>query len=175
MRITRDDATRLGLDYDALFRAAAPVSAPRAVAIPGEPRLASATSGPGWWGCEIVDWAPASKNLKKNRWKWHAARKRDDEAIALWSNHPHGPPRATGGRTVRLTVRRRRAQGRLFDNINIMESLADSLVANRLLVDDSGKWLAFPEPLVFADRGLPAAWATAIRLEEWRADRDVGP
>jgi hypothetical protein len=47
-----------------------------------------------------------------------------------------------------------------------MESCADSLTSNRLLVDDSGKWLSFPEPVVFADRGLPAAWATTIRLED---------
>lgn len=165
MRITREDAKRLGLDFDALWRAGA-VVASRAVAIPGEPRLASVMSGPGWWECQIDGWHPSSKNLKTNRWKWHAARKRDNAAIGLWATDANGPPPATAKRTVRLTVRRRRAQGRLPDAINLMESCADSLTINRLLVDDRAKWMAFPEPLVFVDKGIAADWATTIRLEE---------
>jgi hypothetical protein len=164
VRITRDDARRLGLDFDALWRGGTP--SPRAVPVPGEPRLVRADSGSWWWECLILDWAPASKNLKTNRWRWYAARKRDDAAVALWASHDAGPPRATAKRTVRLTVRRRKAAGRLPDQINLMESCADSCVANGLLVDDSARWLAFPEPTVFVDRGIAADWATTIRLEE---------
>jgi hypothetical protein len=165
VRITREDAKRLGLDFDALWRAGSAVAS-RAVAIPGEPRLVRADSGPGWWEGEIVDWAPASKNLKVNHWKWYAARKRDNAAIGLWAVADAGPPAATEKRTVRLTVRRRRASGRLPDSINLMESFADSCVENRLLVDDSARWMAFPEPVVFVDKGIAAEWATTIRLEE---------
>jgi hypothetical protein len=164
VRITRDDARRLGLDFDALWRGGTP--SPRAVAVPGEPRLVRADSGTGWWEAEWNDWRPSSKNLKVNRWKWHAARKRDNAAVSLWAAHLDGPPAAKEKRTVRLTVRRRKAAGRLPDQINLMESLSDSCVANGLLVDDSARWLAFPEPLVFVDRGIAADWATTIRLEE---------
>jgi hypothetical protein len=165
VRITREDAKRLGLDFDALWKQGA-AAASRAIAIPGEPRLVRADSGPGWWECQLDDYCPASKNLKTNRWKWYAARKRDNASVGLWATHPDGPPPATAKRTVRLTIRRKRAAGRLGDAINYMEAAADSLVANRLLVDDSAKWLAFPEPLVFVDRGVAADWATTVRLEE---------
>jgi hypothetical protein len=164
VRITRDDARRLGLDFDALWRGGTP--SPRAVAVPGEPRLVRADSGTGWWEAEWNDWRPSSKNLKVNRWKWHAARKRDNAAVSLWAAHDSGPPPATARRSVGLIMRRKRAAGRLIDAINAMESLADSLTANRLLVDDSARWMAFPEPTVFVDRGIAAGWATTIRLEE---------
>jgi hypothetical protein len=113
------------------------------------------------------DWVPASKNLKTRGVRaWNRARRRDDAAIALWADHPDGPPPATAKRRVTLVVERRRRAGRLPDPQNLQESLFDALVANGLLVDDSGRWMSFGEPDVRVNPEIAWAWRTTIRLEE---------
>lgn len=169
MRITRAIAARLGLDYAALLaqaRATGRRVAP-SVVLPGDPVLGQVERGPGWWSVTIADWRPISKNLKSQGLRaWHRARRRDDAAIALWADHPDGPPPATSKRRVTLVVERRRRAGRLPDPQNLQESLFDALTANGLLVDDSGRWLSFGEPGVRVNSEIAWAWRTTIRLEE---------
>jgi hypothetical protein len=168
LRITRAIAARLGLDYAALLtqaRATGRRVAP-SVVLPGEPVLGQVERGPGWWSGTLNDWRPSSKNLKTRGVRaWNRARRRDDAAIALWADHPDGPPPATAKRRVTLVVERRRRAGRLPDAINLMESTADALVANGLLVGDSGRWLSFGEPDVRVNPEIAWAWQTTIRLE----------
>jgi hypothetical protein len=169
VRITRAIAARLGLDYAALLaqaRATGRRVAPSVVLL-GEPVLGQVERGPGWWNCTINDWVPASKNLKSQGIRaWYRARRRDDAAIALWADHPDGPPPATAKRRVMLVVERRRRAGRLPDAINLMESTADALVANGLLVADCGRWTSFGEPVVRVNPEIAWAWRTTIRLED---------
>jgi hypothetical protein len=169
VRITRAIAARLGLDYDALLaqaRATDRRAAP-SVVLPGEPVLGRVERGPGWWSGTWNNWVPASKNLKARGVRtWHRARRRDDAAIALWADHPDGPLPALSKRRVTLVVERRRRAGRLPDAINLMESMADALTANGLLVDDSGRWLSFGEPVVRVNPEIAWAWRTTIRLED---------
>jgi hypothetical protein len=169
MRITRAIAARLGLDYATLLaqaRATGRRVAP-GVVLPGEPVLWRVERGPGWWSGTWNDWRPISKNLKSQGIRaWNRARRRDDAAIALWANHPDGPPAATVKRRVTLVVERRRRAGRLPDPQNLEESFFDALVANGLLVDDSGRWLSFGEPVVRVNPEIAWAWRTTIRLED---------
>jgi hypothetical protein len=169
VRITRAIAARLGLDYAALLaqaRATGRRVAP-SVVLPGEPVLGQVERGPGWWSGTWNDWLPASKNLKARGIRaWHRARRRDDAAIALWADHPDGPPPATAKRRVTLVVERRRRAGRLPDPQNLEESFFDALVANGLLVDDSGRWMSFAEPDVRVNPEIAWAWRTTVRLEE---------
>jgi hypothetical protein len=169
VRITRAIAARLGLDYAALLaqaRATGRRVAP-SVVLPGEPVLAQVERGPGWWNGTLNDWVPASKNLKVRGVRaWHRARRRDDAAIALWADHLDGPPPATAKRRVTLVVERRRRAGRLPDPQNLEESFFDALVANGLLVDDSGRWMSFGEPDVLVNPEIAWAWRTTVRLED---------
>lgn len=43
----------------------------------------------------------------------------------------------------------------------------DSLVANRLLADDSGRWASVAEPDLRVDAKLEWAWMSIVRLEEF--------
>jgi hypothetical protein len=169
VRITRAIAARLGLDYADLLaqaRATGRCFAPGIVP-PGEPVFVRVEQGPGWWSLTLGDWHPASKNLKTRGVRaWHRARRRDDAAIALWADHPDGPLPASSKRRVTLVVERRRRAGRLPDAINLMESTADALTANGLLVDDSGRWLSFGEPDVRVNPEIAWVWRTTIRLED---------
>jgi hypothetical protein len=169
VRITRAIAARLGLDYAALLSQARANGrcVVSGVVLPGEPVLWRVDRGPDWWNGTLNDWVPASKNLKSQGIRvWNRARRRDDGAIALWADHPDGPPPATAKRRVTLVVERRRRAGRLPDAINLMESTADALVANGLLVDDSGRWMSFGEPVVRVNPEMEWAWRTTVRLEE---------
>jgi hypothetical protein len=169
VRITRAIAARLGLDYAALLAQARANGrcVVSGVVLPGEPVLGQVERGPGWWNCTINDWVPASKNLKSQGIRaWYRARRRDDAAIALWADHPDGPPPATAKRRVTLVVERRRQAGRLPDPQNLQESFFDALVMNGLLVDDCGRWTSFGEPVVRVNPEIAWAWRTTVRLEE---------
>jgi hypothetical protein len=169
VRITRAIAARLGLDYAALLaqaRATGRRVAP-GVVLPGEPVLGQVERGPGWWNGTLNDWVPVSKNLKVRGIRaWHRARQRDNRTIALWAEHPDGPPPATAKRRVTFVVERRRRAGRLPDPQNLQESLFDALTANGLVVDDSGRWLSFGEPEVRVNPEIAWVWRTMIRLED---------
>lgn len=173
VRVTREFLEANGIDPAVLDRALASSIAPGSprspvLAIPGQPTLIGASAGPGWWEGEWANYRPASKNVKSRGVRaWIRARRRDDAAIALWANHPAGPPPATTRRLVRLAVTRRRTSGRLADPQNLVESFLDSLVVNRLLVDDSGKWASVAEPDLRVDAKLEWAWMSIVRLEEF--------
>jgi hypothetical protein len=169
VRITRAIAARLGLDYAALLAQARATGrrVTPSVVLPGEPVLGQVERGQVWWSGTWNNWVPASKNLKTRGVRaWHRARRRDDAAIALWADHPDGPLPASSKRRVTLVVERRRRAGRLPDAINLMESTADALVANGLLVDDFGRWMSFGEPDVWVNPEIVWAWQTTVRLEE---------
>lgn len=65
-----------------------------------------------------------------------------------------------------MIATRKRTSGRLPDPQNLIESFLDSLVVNRLLVDDSGRWASVAEPDLRVDGKLEWAWMTVVRLED---------
>lgn len=137
------------------------------------PRLETLESGPGWWRATLANWRPASKNVKVRGWRtWHRARRIDDAALALWSQHADGPPPATGRRRLTALVERRRASGRMPDPQNLIESLCDSCVNTGLLLDDSSRWLDLEQPIVRVNKGIEYGWMTTLILEDIADDRD---
>lgn len=131
------------------------------------PVLARVSGGDGWWEAEFRDWSPVSKNSKSGHWSaWQRMRRRDNAAVALWRQHPAGPPLATGKRRVSCRIVRGRIAGRRPDPQNVEESLYDSIVACGLLVDDSGRWCERGPTVIDVDRDLACKVVTRIRLEE---------
>lgn len=175
MNLSREWLLENGIQAETLDRllAGSPDPAPQAgrvLTLPGQPTLFHVYRGEdsleGCWEAWFHGWRPASKNQKTNRWAWAKARKADDAALGLWAAHPLAPPPATTRRRVWLRVTRKRTSGRMVDPQNLIESLADSLVANRLLVDDSQKWAAFEPTYLDVDKDLPCPYRTIIVIEE---------
>jgi hypothetical protein len=172
IRVTRQFLEANGIDPAVLDRALAAsiaLESPTSpvLASPGQPRLIRASAAPGSWEGILGDYRPCSKNLKSRGVRaWILARRQDNAAVALWANHPAGPPPATTKRRVRLIATRKRTSGRLPDPQNLVESFLDSLVVNRLLVDDSGRWASVAEPDLQVDGKLEWSWMTVIRLED---------
>lgn len=175
MNLSREWLLDNGVEAETFDRLLAerPAPAPpetRVLALPGQPSLFQVYRGggrlEGCWEAWFHGWRPSSKNQKTNRWAWAKARKADDAVIGLWATHPMAPPPATSRRRVWLRVTRKRTSGRMVDPQNLIESLADSLVANRLLVDDSQKWAAFEPPYLDVNKDLPCPYRTIIVIED---------
>lgn len=158
----RETLDRLIAEYDAK-RAARGVSK---VEIPGEPKLVRVESGPGWWGCELANWAPASKNEKtKGVWRWHSLRTRSNAALALWRDSPGGPPPATGRRRVTCHIIRQRTNGSLCEPQNCEEDLYDACENSKLIIKDTVKWLERGEMTISKDGTCIWPWLTVLTLE----------
>lgn len=87
----------------------------------------------------IPNWRPISLNVLM-RMHWAARNKRVRSDKALIAAYSSGIPKATGKRMVSLHVVLGKG-GRQLDADNSFKVLLDGLVFNRLLIDDSPKWV----------------------------------
>lgn len=106
---------------------------------------------------QIPDWHPARVNqLLTVHWaKASELKKRDSNMIWAYSRTT---PKATTKRSVSLTIIVS-GRGRKPDPDAFTKSLNDALVHNKLLVDDSAKWVV-NQPVQIVSGKKKATWIT---------------
>jgi hypothetical protein len=126
----------------------------------GGPRVTDLVFSEGYWQVRVVNWLPASDNLRAKGLKtWIRARKVDRGVVGDWLVGYAGIPPAVGKRRLEVLVEKK---GPLVDPGNINKSLRDSLVWHGLLRDDSAEWLDGVEPIVVRSK----VTATTITLTD---------